>query len=59
MFSEFGAIISSKVVLDPVTGKSKGSGFVKFSSVEEAEGAIDGLNGQVFESSLRLSSGLF
>ncbi|KAK9111156.1 hypothetical protein Scep_018675 [Stephania cephalantha] len=46
MFSEFGAITSCKVMLDP-QGQSKGSGFVAFSTPEEATRAVNEMNGKM------------
>jgi len=45
-FTQFGTITSSKVVRDQ-EGKSKGFGFINFSTPEEAKAAIDGMNNQV------------
>ncbi|KAL5560099.1 hypothetical protein UlMin_036310 [Ulmus minor] len=46
LFSEFGTITSSKVMLDE-QGLSKGSGFVAFSSPEEATKALLEMNGKM------------
>jgi RNA recognition motif-containing protein len=46
MFSEFGKVESASVVTDRETGRSRGFGFVEMSSGEEAEAAINALNGQ-------------
>ncbi|KAI5070097.1 hypothetical protein GOP47_0014440 [Adiantum capillus-veneris] len=46
LFSEFGTIISCKVMRDP-QGQSKGSGFVAFSSSEEATQAVAEMNGKM------------
>ncbi|CAH9078127.1 unnamed protein product [Cuscuta europaea] len=46
MFTEFGTIRSCKVMRDP-SGISKGSGFVSFSTPEEASRAISDMNGQM------------
>ncbi|KAJ5124536.1 Nucleotide-binding alpha-beta plait [Penicillium bovifimosum] len=45
-FSEFGQIVDSIVMVDRETGRSRGFGFVTYSSAEEAEAAIAGLNEQ-------------
>jgi RNA recognition motif-containing protein len=45
-FSEFGAVNSAKVMMERDTGRSKGFGFVEMGSDEEAQAAINGLNGQ-------------
>ena len=44
-FSEFGGVLSAKVMMDRDTGRSKGFAFVEMSSAEEAQAAITGLNG--------------
>ncbi|XP_075674476.1 polyadenylate-binding protein 3-like [Castanea sativa] len=46
LFSEFGTITSSKVMLDP-QGHSKGSGFVAFSTPEEATKALNEMSGKM------------
>ncbi|XP_022750251.1 polyadenylate-binding protein 3 isoform X3 [Durio zibethinus] len=46
LFSEFGTITSCKIMLDP-QGVSKGSGFVAFSTPEEASKALNGMNGMM------------
>ena len=46
MFSEHGSVESAKVIMDRDSGRSKGFGFVEFSSEEEAQAAIQALNGQ-------------
>ena len=47
LFSHFGAIVSSKVMLHILTGKSRRFGFVKFDVNEAAQRAILALNGLV------------
>ncbi|KAL5705648.1 Polyadenylate-binding protein 8 [Ranunculus cassubicifolius] len=49
MFSEFGTITSCKVMRDP-TGISRGSGFVAFSTPEEASRALAEMNGKMIVS---------
>lgn len=44
-FNAFGTVTSAKVVMDMDSGRSKGFGFVEMSSSEEAEAAINKLNG--------------
>ncbi|KAG4147209.1 hypothetical protein ERO13_D05G207566v2 [Gossypium hirsutum] len=46
LFSEFGTITSCKVMRDP-SGISKGSGFVAFSTPEEASRALAEMNGKM------------
>lgn len=45
-FSQYGHVTSAKVMMDRETGRSKGFGFVEMGSNEEAQAAINGLNGQ-------------
>ncbi|GMS83323.1 hypothetical protein PENTCL1PPCAC_5498 [Pristionchus entomophagus] len=45
MFSPFGQIITSRILSDNITGLSKGVGFVRFDKKDEAESAIEKLNG--------------
>lgn len=48
-FSKFGTVTDAKVVTDRETGRSRGFGFVTFSNSEEADNAINTMNGNVFE----------
>lgn len=45
-FAEFGTVESAIVISDRATGRSKGFGFVEMSSPEEAQAAIDGMDGK-------------
>lgn len=47
-FSDYGAITSAKIMVDSETGKSKGFGFVCFSTPEEATKAVSEMNQQLF-----------
>ncbi|KAJ0804648.1 hypothetical protein HanPI659440_Chr02g0040491 [Helianthus annuus] len=49
LFSEYGTITSCKVMRDP-SGISRGSGFVAFSSSEEASRALSEMNGKMIVS---------
>lgn len=46
MLSAHGTVMSAEVISDRVTGQSKGFGFVEMSTDEEAQAAIEALNGQ-------------
>jgi len=43
-FEEHGQVTSCKLIMDRETGRSKGFGFVEYSSNEEAQSAMDTLN---------------
>ncbi len=45
-FSKFGTVDSAKVIIDRDTNRSKGFGFVEMSSDDEAQKAIESLDGQ-------------
>jgi RNA recognition motif-containing protein len=45
LFAQYGTVASIHLITDQQTGKSKGFGFVEMSSEEEAQKAIEGLNG--------------
>ncbi len=49
IFAEAGTVESANVVLDKMTGRSRGFGFVEMSTVEEAQKAIETLNGKEVE----------
>ena len=49
LLSEHGTVESAEVISDRATGRSKGFGFVEMSSDEEAQAAINALNGQDHE----------
>jgi RNA recognition motif-containing protein len=46
MFGAFGSVQSAQVIEDRESGRSKGFGFVEMGSDDEAQAAIQGLNGQ-------------
>jgi RNA recognition motif-containing protein len=48
LFAQHGTVTSARVVTDRDTGRSKGFGFVEFSTDAEAQAAIAALNGQEF-----------
>ncbi|MEJ2078031.1 MAG: RNA-binding protein [Acidobacteriota bacterium] len=49
MFTPHGTVESARVITDRMTGRSKGFGFVEMSSQEEAQTAIDKVNGTSVE----------
>jgi RNA recognition motif-containing protein len=40
-FAQAGSVVSAQIIMDKMTGRSKGFGFVEMSSPEEAEAAIN------------------
>lgn len=49
LFSQFGEVLSAKIIIDRESGRSKGFGFIEMSSDEEAQAAIDALHEKEFE----------
>jgi RNA recognition motif-containing protein len=45
VFSEFGEVVSVKIITDKYTGQSKGFGFVEMTNEEDGNNAINELNG--------------
>lgn len=48
-FSKAGAVSSAIVIMDKMTGRSKGFGFVEFESDADADKAVEMMNGKMFE----------
>ncbi len=48
-FSKAGTVVSATIIMDKMSGRSKGFGFVEMSSDEEAQAAIDMYHGKDFE----------
>ncbi|KAM7526012.1 hypothetical protein LguiA_015914 [Lonicera macranthoides] len=46
-FSPYGQVVEAKIVMDRVSDRSKGFGFVTFASEDEAQKAITEMNGKV------------
>jgi RNA recognition motif-containing protein len=46
LFSEFGEVLSAKVITDRYSGQSRGFGFVEMASRSEGEQSISALNGK-------------
>ncbi|MBI2359049.1 MAG: RNA-binding protein [Deltaproteobacteria bacterium] len=49
IFSQHGSVQSARVISDKFTGRSRGFGFVEMGSDEEAQKAIQALNGTELE----------
>jgi RNA recognition motif-containing protein len=45
VFEEYGEVSSAKIITDKYSGKSKGFGFVEMNDDEQANAAIEALNG--------------
>lgn len=45
LFDPHGNVVSATVIMDRESGRSKGFGFVEFATTDEAQAAIDALNG--------------
>jgi len=48
LFSQHGEVTSASVIMDRETGRSRGFGFVEMANSQEAEDAINALNGSDF-----------
>jgi len=48
MFQAHGEVLSAQIITDRDTGRSKGFGFVEMSDPDQAQAAIDALNGHEF-----------
>jgi cold-inducible RNA-binding protein len=48
-FAQCGTVKSALVVTDPYSGRSRGFGFVEMSSDDEANNAVNQLNGQMLD----------
>jgi len=49
LFAQAGQVVSASIIMDKMSGRSRGFGFVEMSSDEEAQKAIEMFNGQEFE----------
>lgn len=45
-FAQAGTVVSARVMMDKMTGRPRGFGFVEMATAEEAQKAIDMFNGQ-------------
>ncbi len=48
LFAQYGQVISAKVIMDRETGRARGFGFVEMNADDEAQKAIEALDGQDF-----------
>ena len=49
VFAQAGEVVDAVVIMEKHTGRSKGFGFVEFSSAEEAKKAIEAFDGKELE----------
>lgn len=49
LFAQYGEIASVKLIIDKMTGRSRGFAFVTFASEEDAQKALEALNGMEVE----------
>ena len=49
VFEDYGAVSSTKIITDKFSGRSKGFGFVTMENQDEANKAIEELNGATYE----------
>jgi RNA recognition motif-containing protein len=48
-FEQYGEVLSARIITDRDTGRSRGFGFVEMENEDEANAAIDALNGQTMD----------
>src|SRR6478672_10959379 len=48
LFQSYGAVTSGQVIIDKFSGRSRGFGFVEMANDDEAQAAIDALNGSPY-----------
>ena len=48
-FEQYGEVLSARIITDRDTGRSRGFGFVEMENEDEANAAIDALNGQALD----------
>ena len=48
-FAKFGEVVQARVVTDRVSGYSKGFGFVKYATLQDAESGMKGMDGSFLD----------
>jgi len=46
LFSEFGEVVSAKIIMDRESGRSRGFAFVEMANADDGKAAIEALDGQ-------------
>ena len=46
LFRQYGPIVDVRIIQDPVTGRSRGYGFVEFDVADHVQEAVTSLNGE-------------
>ena len=49
LFGQYGEVTSASLITDKMSGRSKGFGFVEFANEEEAQAAVEAVNGMELE----------
>lgn len=49
LFAKFGEVLSTKIIYDKITWESKGFAFLEMAKKEDAQKAIEALNGKVLK----------
>ena len=49
LFAQYGTVISSNIITDRYSGRSRGFGFVEMEEADAADAAVSALNGQEFD----------
>lgn len=49
LFAQAGTVVSAQVITDKFSGRSRGFGFVEMATPEEAQAAMQKLNGQTLD----------
>lgn len=48
-FAQAGSVVSARIIMDKMTGRSRGFGFVEMATPDEAQAAIEMWDGKDFE----------
>jgi len=56
LFSKFGTVTSSKIIMDKTTNRSRGFGFIEMPSEEEGKAALSALDNKEIEGRMLFAS---